>query len=407
MVVLQHPTGNANVRNALIAFWEADILANYVTSVSVREKIATNRAIPECLRRWLVRRAYPDGIARRTKTYPYREAIRLLQQHSALARVMWKRVQVEDVYLAIDRFAAGIITSARGVQAVYGYDGAALKMFEAAKRKGMTTIYEMPTPYWRMKATIVESERTVAPIPAQTMGPIPDGSAHWQRKDEELMLADVIIVPSSFVAASLEKAPFEISRVKVIPYGFPQCDPGESRSSRQRAPLRLLYVGNLGQAKGLSYLIGAAKQLASVAVITIIGSKPSSTWPELDKFLTENRYLGTMPHQEVLKEMREQDVLILPTLYEGMALVILEAMSRGLVVITTPNAGVSEVICSGSNGFIVPIRDANAIAYCVAQLAEDPAFMERVQGEAIRTAQRWTWGNYRSRIADVVESIIN
>ena len=60
---------------------------------------------------------------------------------------------------------------------------------------------------------------------------------------------------------------------------------------------------------------------------------------ELDAALARYRYVPSVPHAHVLAEMERHDVLAFPTLSEGLALVILEAMSRGMAVVTTPNSG--------------------------------------------------------------------
>ena len=74
-------------------------------------------------------------------------------------------------------------------------------------------------------------------------------------------------------------------------------------------------------------------------------------------------YLGAIPRNQVQQEFRRADLFVLPTLAEGMALSALEAMASGLPVITTPQCG--SVIRDGIEGFLVPIRDAEALADCI------------------------------------------
>jgi glycosyltransferase involved in cell wall biosynthesis len=100
--------------------------------------------------------------------------------------------------------------------------------------------------------------------------------------------------------------------------------------------------------------------------------------------------------------MREHDVLVLPTLFEGFSLVLLEAMSQGLVVVSTANSGGGEIIEDGCNGFIVPIRDVDALVEPLAILAGDRERLQDMGNAALATARRCSWEAYRHRLIDLV-----
>ena len=101
--------------------------------------------------------------------------------------------------------------------------------------------------------------------------------------------------------------------------------------SRHGGKLRVLYVGALTQRKGLSYLLDAIKKVEGNIDFTIIGSKVGEC-ELLREPLQRYNWIPTAPNSAVLEAMRNQDVLILPTLVEGFALVILEAMSQGMKI---------------------------------------------------------------------------
>jgi glycosyltransferase involved in cell wall biosynthesis len=100
--------------------------------------------------------------------------------------------------------------------------------------------------------------------------------------------------------------------------------------------------------------------------------------------------------------MREHDVLVLPSLFEGVGLVILEAMAQGIPVITTPHTAGPDVITDGADGFIVPIRAPAEIAARLEKLRSDAARAEAMGGAARATAERWTWARYRAGLIEVV-----
>jgi glycosyltransferase involved in cell wall biosynthesis len=103
--------------------------------------------------------------------------------------------------------------------------------------------------------------------------------------------------------------------------------------------------------------------------------------------------------------MAEHDVLVFPSLAEGFGLVITEALSRGLPVITTPHTGGPDFMVDGREGFIVPIRDPDAIAERLARLAEDRDLLAAMSEAALETAWRNSWQGYEERIVQIVAGV--
>jgi glycosyltransferase involved in cell wall biosynthesis len=323
---------------------------------------------------------------------------------------------VDAVYRALDRRVAARLPSLPDLKAVYAYDDGALATFRAAKALGLKTIYEHPIVHWRKVRQIQEEEAELHPQWKPTLGALRDSAEKFARKDEELALADVIVVASTFSRESLALAPRLSARIEVVPYGAP-ASPSDGRtvgqsdsptvppSHRSTVPLRVLFVGGLGQAKGLGYLLQAAAGLGRHVVLTLIGKRLSPVIPE-QAVLDRHRWIPSLPHDELLAEMSRQDVLVFPSLHEGFGLVILEAMSRGLVVITTPHTGGPDVIQEGQDGFIVPIRSSEAIAEKLELLARDRSRLAAMREAAFLTAQRYSWERYERRLVEVVTGVV-
>ena len=104
--------------------------------------------------------------------------------------------------------------------------------------------------------------------------------------------------------------------------------------------------------------------------------------------------------------MGRHDVFVFPSLFEGFGLVILEAMAQGLPVITTSHTVGPDIIEDGVDGFIVPIRSSEAIAEKLELLAADRPRLEAMREAAIATARRFTWENYRRRLAEVLAPLV-
>jgi starch synthase len=109
----------------------------------------------------------------------------------------------------------------------------------------------------------------------------------------------------------------------------------------------------------------------------------------------------------MLREMKRHDVLVLPSLFEGFGLVILEAMAQGLVVIATPHTAAPDVIENGIDGFVVPIRSAEAIAEKLEALLKDRTQLHEMKLAAQRKAQQFRWEVYRRRLVEMAREVVS
>jgi glycosyltransferase involved in cell wall biosynthesis len=105
--------------------------------------------------------------------------------------------------------------------------------------------------------------------------------------------------------------------------------------------------------------------------------------------------------------MQSSDVFVLPSLVEGRALVQQEAMSCGLPIIVTRNAGGEDLVEDGKAGYLVPIRDPNAIANKLEQLFKNKDLLIEMGKAAKSKALTLSWSNYRERIVEIAKSVAN
>lgn len=407
-VLLVHPTGNAFVRHTALALEQSGLLDGFYTSVAWRPGSAVDRMLPGGLRKELARRSYPGIPTKKIHGYPWRELVRMTAVRKGwdgLVRHETGRFSFDAVSRALERKVAGQVISGAKMDGVYAYDACALDIFEAAKTRGLRRIYDLPIGHYRAWQRIVEEERELRPEWVTTLSGILDSKEKLERKDGEIMLADAIVVASSFTAETLKTFPGGISApLYRIPYGAPPV--GDARESTRRdRPLRVLFVGQMGQRKGLGYLIEAMERLAVPAELTLLG-RPVAVPPVLKAAFERHRWIESAPHGEVLKLMREHDVLVFPSLFEGFGLVILEAMAQGTVVIASPNTAAPDLMEDGRDGFIVPIRSVDAIAARLTQLAEDRELLAQMSEASRQTAARRTWDEYRLKTVEAVREAI-
>ena len=212
MILLSHPTANQNVRQTALALAEARLLEEFWTCVHWKQGGLFDRlssVIPR-LQSELRRRSFPTELAPFIRTHPGQEWGRLVAGQlgwGSPTRGKHGPFSVDAVYLALDRRVAARVNSGLTIKAVYAYDGGALATFRAAKKHGLTCIYEHPTIYWRMVRELQREEAELHPEWAPTLGALVDSEEKLARKDEELALADLVVTASTFARESVARAP--------------------------------------------------------------------------------------------------------------------------------------------------------------------------------------------------------
>lgn len=404
MLLLSHPTGNTFFRATARALYRSELLFELSSSICWNSDSLLAKLLPHSLRSQLDRRSFRDIPLRLQHSHPSRELLRLFSSQFNLPFLHAHErgaLSVDMVYRRFDQYISSRLFKSPSLSAVYSYEDCALATFEAAKKLNLTCFYDLPIGYWRAAQLIYAEERELQPMWASTLTGLKDSDHKLHRKDQELALADVVIVPSNFVRGTLEMFNASSALVKVVPFGSP-CVPDLLKTFSLEGPLRVLYVGSLGQRKGLSYALDAIDALGSQVNLTLIGKRPVLDCIPLNMALEKYNWIETLPHDQILDQMACHDVLLLPSLFEGYALVISEALSRGLPVITTPNSGAIDIVRDGIEGFIVPIRDSNAIADRLQMLIDDRSILALMSHSCLRRADELSWSTYEESISATV-----
>ena len=154
----------------------------------------------------------------------------------------------------------------------------------------------------------------------------------------------------------------------------------------------------MSQRKGLADLFNALKILKSRHVrLTVIGQ------PAMPMSFYRNQYanfdhIPTCSNEKVKSIMRAHDVLILPSIVEGCALVQLEALSCGLPIIVTKNTGGEDFIDERQTGFLVPIRKPNKIAEKIEWLIDNSNILPEMRIFSKNKSLNYKWQNYTKSI---------
>ena len=408
MIILSHPTGNENVRQAALAFAEANLLEQFVTTINWNPASAANRILPPGLRESSRRRSFPEMVRRRTRSMPARETARLF--FGAMHLPLWSEnergfLSIDAISAALDRAVAAEIRKSDICKLAYAYEDCAIATFNAAERRSIPRIYDLPIGYWRAAQRIFAEECVREPEWAPTLTGARDSKEKLARKDKELRLATRVVVASTFTKSTLAEASHQ-RPVTVISYGAPPATTNEIANGG--AKLKILFAGSLGQRKGLSYALRAIELIGGKnCELTLLGRKAAEGCRPLDQAVRAHRWLPSLSHARVLLEMRQHDVLIFPSLFEGFGLAITEAMSQGTPVITTAHTAGPDIIDDGVDGFIVPIRSADAIAERLEVLAHDRERLRAMKISAWKKARVHPWENYRRALVTMAQEVMN
>lgn len=165
-------------------------------------------------------------------------------------------------------------------------------------------------------------------------------------------------------------------KIDVIPDGLDLASFESGQRKVNPKTVRCLAIGRLIPRKGFQFLIRALPQILDKVShnfeIEIIGDGP---YQEELIGLAENlgvtfyvHFTGTVPYSELPQKYREADIFILPSLAEGMPLVVLEAMGTGLPIIASRVQGIDELVAEDVNGALFDAGDVDGLASCLVQL---------------------------------------
>jgi glycosyltransferase involved in cell wall biosynthesis len=409
MVDFVHATGNQNVRQVLQALDESGMLGTFHTALGFPASTWT-RFFPNSIRSECVRRTY--ALSRdKLRTRPVRESLRLVARKlrwSYLDRHGTGWASCDQVLQDLDRAVAGRIkrrVSTQQVAGIYGYEDGCLETFRAAKNLGLKCFYDLPIAYWETVRKLLEEEGRRLPEWEPTLVGTRDSRAKLDRKTEELALADLVVCPSLFVHRSLPPAARKDKHCIVAEFGSPARSPGAARRAPQGSDkLRVLFAGSMTQRKGLADVFAAMKLLKRDDVELIVMGSPMAPMEFYRNQYRDFTYLSTRPHREVLQLMQSCDVLVLPSLAEGRALVQQEALANGLPLIITENTGGEDLIVSGETGFLVPIRSPDKIAEKISWLADHRDALPDMRIAALKKADEYPWQRYRDRIISAISA---
>ena len=209
---------------------------------------------------------------------------------------------------------------------------------------------------------------------------------------------DIIVIPNGIDPEKFEGFPKQIIRDKF---------------KIQFKEKIIVFVGGLRPVKGVKYLIEAfsiINQKNSDVKLFLVGDglerrklEDAVKKADLEKKVN---FIGQVENNEIPKYMSISDIFVLPSLSEGLPVVILEAMACGLPIVATKAGGMPEVVKDGENGFLVEPKKPEQIAEKVLLLLRDDELREKISNNNREKAKKYSWINAVDKIEKIYSEVI-
>lgn len=397
-------------QQAALAFEERAALDAFLTSFVFQRDGRLAKALAALpgglgarLNRELGRRAIAILPPARIETRPFWEIVRTLADKGGLGAK-----QVDRIWDHLSRqftVAAGQRLNST-TTAIYAYEYTALEAFIAADALGIGKVLDFPSLNSRAYQELQRVQKSDYPELAEPLDAYFEAlfETRQARRDAEMRAADVIITNSSVTRASHIAGGADPARTFAVPYGAPPVAEGSLRAGPARGrPLQVIWAGTFSIRKGAHLFVDAWRRLNADARIEahIFGAVtlPEKMWQPVPGGMT---FHGSVVQSTLFAAYAAADVLIFPTLSDGFGMVITEAFSRGLPVITTDQAGASDFVRHGENGLVIPAGDPEAIADALQWCLDNRGKVAAMSSAATETARNWQWSNYRAALFDAV-----
>ncbi len=296
---------------------------------------------------------------------------------------------------------------ARQIDVIHAWPLASLRTLKTAARLGIPTVLERPNGHTRYTYEVVarECDRLGVELP-------PGYEAAYnpevlRLEEEEYRLASGLLCPSDFVRRTFVDYGFTTDQLIRHQYGFDEAVYyTDDKLSRDKQGFTMLFVGICAVRKGLHYALEAWLQSPACndGTFLIAGQFLPSYFEKLSSMLAHPSVRVLGHRNDVPDLMRKSDVLVLPSLEEGSALVTSEARGSGCVLLVSESAG---AVCQHmENALIHQVGDVSSLREHITTLHKDRALLKSLRAASLRTAHEITWTAGGMKLLQIYRDVI-
>ena len=294
------------------------------------------------------------------------------------------------------------------IDIIHTWPLAARQTLRVAKKLGIPTVYERCCAHTGFVYEVMqkECERLGVTLPADHMFAF--HADVLRREEEEYQLADRLLCPSAFVGKSFLDKGFHQEHLARHQYGYDELVYYPTRGPRgQERSLTMLFVGISAEIKGLHYALEAWLESPALrdGTFLIVGTFSPAYAKKLSPMLAHPsvRVLGR--RNDVPELMRTSDILVLPSIQEGSALVCAEAIGSGCVPLVSDAC--SDMCRHMENSLVHHVGDVKALAEHITSLHQTPMLLQKLRATCLSTAQEFTWTSAGVRLLEAYREVID
>lgn len=309
---------------------------------------------------------------------------------------IWAKIRRKDYsyFAAHDRMAKRITRDFSPPKTLIAIDTGAEALFEVWKEQ-TRCIYNLviaTAPYRAKVYADAEQDEENAGIEFHY-------PCDWEltRYTAEVSMADTILCPSEFVMDSCEFLGVPRSKLRLLPYGF---DPGcfTPGGERKEGPFRIVFAGTFCFRKGSHLLMQAFERFhqkypnTELHVFGKVVDPPKTSCDGVT-------FHGRISQNVFADRLREMEVMVFPTLFEGSAYVVYQSLASGVPVVTTRNCG---SIVDESCGMIIPKISSSELFTAMEKCIQDRGWLADLSEAGVAKVGQYTWSHFGNRLINIL-----
>lgn len=400
-VLLTHP-GTQYSYQLAVQLHRKKLLYKFVTGFAVRKKSGFHwflqRLAPQQLSNKIANRiiALPKN---KLKQYPFIEirALQKLKKAQATNALFFQRNEQFQHTIGSDLLKSADI--------VISFDTASLVLQERAKKLNKICILDLSIAHSKTRIRIFNEITQQHP---QWLTGVEEKAAELLAiEQQELEQAHAIVVASEFSKQSLLENGIPANKIHVNPYGVNCHQFAPKEKYRINKKIRFVFVGRVDARKGVAWLMETMQQMPlDTFEVELVGVITEDFKQYIESFGYSNVIItGKVPHTALPEILRKADVFLFPSFFEGFGLVIPEAMSCGLPVITTTATCGPDVITEGEEGYVIEPGNNTALITAMNYFIHNPSLIEKMGKKARATAEQLTWDAYGDRWNKIIDTL--
>lgn len=293
------------------------------------------------------------------------------------------------------------------IDIVHTFPLGAERTLETARELGIPTVLERCNAHTEYAYSVVRDECKRLGVEMPKGHEHEYNEAYLRQEEKEYALADYLFCPSEFVMRTFLERGFPREKLVRFQYGFDEenCYPPEAPRSRD-AGLTVLFAAGCAPRKGLHYALEAWLQSSAHrdGTFLVVGEFIPGYAERLAGMLSHRsvRVLGY--RTDLADVMRSSDILVLPSIEEGSALVTYDARGCGCVLLVSDASG---AICTHmENALVHKAGDVATLAEHFTLVNQDRALLETLRASSLSTANELTWAVAGRKMAEAYRELL-